>query len=140
MKLEVTRVDIWIVGIKDRPGGLVEKLEPLAQASANLEFLLARRSPEKPGRGVVFVTPVRGAAQEKAAKQAGFKKAKSLCGLRVACVDKPGLAVKLVRLISDAGINLRGLSGAAIGKRAIFHLAFDSVADANKAARCLKQI
>jgi len=140
MKLEVTRVDIWAVSIKDRPGGLAKKLEPLAQAGANLEFLIARRSPEKPGAGVVFVTPIKGAAQVKAAKRAGFKKAKSLYGLRIACVDKPGLAVKLTRPISDAGINLRGLSGAAIGKRAIFYLAFDSVADANKAARCLKQI
>ena len=140
MKLEVTRVGIWTVSIKDRPGGLVGKLEPLAKAGANLEFLLARRSPEKPGTGVVFATPIKGAAQEKAAKRAGFKKAKSLCGLRVACIDKPGLAVKLARLISDSGINLRGLSGAAISKRAIFYLAFDSVADADKAARCLKQI
>ena len=109
-------------------------------SSANLEFLLARRSPEKPGRGVIFTTPIKGSAQEKAARRVGFKKTKSLCGLRVVCVDKPGLAVKLARLISDASINLRGFSAAAIGKRAIFYLAFDSVADVNKAARCLKRI
>ncbi len=140
MKLKVTRVDVWSASIKDRPGGLVEKLEPLVQAGTNLEFLLARRSPEKPGTGVVFVAPIKGAAQVKAARRAGFKKAKSLYGLRIACADKPGLAVKLTRPISDAGINLRGFSAAAIGKRAIFYLALDSVADVNKATRCLKQI
>jgi len=140
MKLDVTRVDVWVVSIEDRSGGLAEKLEPLTQSGANLEFLIARRSPDKPGTGVVFVTPIKGAAQVKAAKQAGFEKAESLQGLRIACADKPGLAVKLTRQIADAGINLRGLSAAAVGKRAIFYLAFDSVADANKAARCLKQI
>lgn len=140
MKLKITRFDIWTANIKDRPGGLVKKFEPLARAGTSLGFILARRSPEKPGTGVVFAAPIKGTGQEKAAKQAGFKKAKTLGGLQVACIDKPGLALKLVRTISDAGINLRGLSGAAIGKRAIFHLAFDSIADADKAVHCLKRI
>jgi len=140
MKLDVTRVDVWVVSIEDRLGGLAEKLESLTQAGANLEFLIARRSPEKPGTGVVFVTPIKGARQLRAAKQAGFERADSLHGLRIACADKPGLAVKLTRPVSDAGINLRGLSAAAIGKNAILHLAFDSAADTSKAMRCLKRI
>lgn len=138
MKLDISRVDVWAVSIKDRPGGLAEKLDALAQAGANLEFVIARRAPEKKGTGVVFVTPIKGARQIKAAKKAGFVKTASLRGLRIAAVDKPGLGAKLTKQFGEAGINLRGMSGAAIGKRAIFHLAFDSNTDASKAMRILK--
>jgi len=140
MKLDISRVDVWAASIEDRPGGLAEKLDALAQAGADLEFIVARRAPEKPGTGVVFVTPIKGARQIKAAKQAGFEKAASLHGLRIAAADKPGLGAKLTKQLGEAGINLRGLSAAAIGKRAIFHLAFDCNADANKAMRRLKAI
>ncbi len=54
--------------------------------------------------------------------------------------DRPGLGVKLTQQIADAGINLRGLSAAVIGRRAIFYPAFNTTADANKAMRRLKQI
>jgi len=40
MKLDVVREDVWAVGIEDRPGDLAEKLEALAQAGANLEFVI----------------------------------------------------------------------------------------------------
>jgi hypothetical protein len=137
MKLDVSRVDVWVAAIEDRPGGLAEKLDALAQAGVKLEFAIARRAPEKPGTGVLFVTPIKGARQVKAAEQGGFKKTASLHGLRIAAADKPGLGVKLAQLLADADVNLRGFSGAAIGKRAIFHLAFDSGADAGKAMRRL---
>ena len=140
MKLDVSRVDVWAASIEDRPGGLAEKLDALAKAGANLEFAIARRAPDKPGTGVVFVTPIKGARQGKAAKQAGFAKTASLNGVRIAAADRPGLGAKLTKQLAEAAINLRGLSAATIGKRAIFHLAFDSAADANKAMRLLKQI
>lgn len=140
MKLDVSRVDVWAASIKDHPGGLAEKLDALAQAGANLEFVIARRTPEKRGKAVVFVTPIKGTRQTAAAKKAGFAKTASLRGLRIVAADKPGLGAKLTLPLAEAGINLRGMSGAAIGKRAIFHLAFDSDVDANKAMRRLKAV
>ena len=138
MKLDVTRVDVWAASIKDRPGGLAKKLDALAQAGTDLEFAIARRESKKPGKGVVFVTPIKGAGQIRAAKKAGFAKTVSLRGVRITTVDRPGLGAKLTKRLADAGINLRGLSAASIGRRAIFHLAFDSADDANKAFRLLK--
>ncbi len=76
MALKVTRVDTWAVTIEDRPGGLAAKLRALADGKANLEFVIARRAPDRPGTGVAFVTPIAGAAQ-RAAKQAGFAKSAS---------------------------------------------------------------
>jgi len=67
-----------------------------------------------------------------------FEKTKSLYGIRVATGNRPGCGAELTRRLADAGINLRGLSGAAIGSRAVFHLAFDCRDDANKAIRLLK--
>lgn len=138
MKLNISRVDVWAAGIKDRPGGLAEKLEPLAQAGANLKFVIARRVHKKSKKAVVFITPIKGAKQVKAAKKSGLKKTKSLQGLRITAADRAGLGAKITKQLAEAGINLRGFSGASINKRAIFYLAFDRAADINKAMRILK--
>ena len=140
MALKVTRVDVWAASIEDRPGGLAGKLAPLAEAGAQLEFVIARRASERPGTGVVFVTPLKGAAQIGAAKKAGFEKTESLHSLRVEGPDQPGLGAKMTQALAQAGINLRGLSAAAIGPRCVVHLALDSTADATKASRLLKRL
>ena len=140
MAANVSRVDIWAATIADRPGGLAEKLAPLAKAGTALEFVIARRSPDRPGKGVVFLTPVKGAAQIRAARKAGFRKTKSLRSVRIEGADKPGIGAKLAQALADAGISLRGLSAGSIKKRYVAHLAFDSPADATKAARILKKI
>lgn len=140
MALNVTKVDVWVGSIKDRPGALAEKLGTLADAGAQLEFVIARRAPEKPGTGVVFVTPLKGAAQLKAAKKAGFRKTRSLQSVRAEGTDKPGLGAKMTQALAEKGINLRGLSAAAIGKRFVAHIAVDKAADATKAVRVLKKL
>jgi hypothetical protein len=140
MKLNVSRTDTWAATIEDRPGGLADKLAALAEAGVNLEFLIARRAPEQRGSGVVFVTPLKGAKQIKAAQAAGFQKTESLHSLRVEGADKPGMGAKLTRALAEAGINLRGLSAAAIGKRYVTLLALDSAQDAAKAAAVLKKL
>ena len=70
MALKVTRIDTWVVTIEDRPGGLAAKLRALADSKANLEFVIARRAPDRPGTGVAFVTPIAGAAQRAANRRA----------------------------------------------------------------------
>jgi hypothetical protein len=139
MRVDVSSVDVWAVSIKDKPGSLAEKLDAIAQSGADLEFIIARRVHEKAGKGVVFVTPIKGTRQIKAARKAGFEKTKSLHGIRIATGNKPGYGAELTMKLAEADINLRGLSGAAIGNRAIFHIAFDSSEDAKKAKRLLKR-
>jgi hypothetical protein len=140
MKLKVSRTDTWASAIDDRPGGLADKLAALAAAGANLEFVIARRAPEQRGSGVVFVTPLKGAKQVKAAEAAGFQKTGSLHSLRVEGADKPGAGAKLTRALAEAGINLRGFSAAALGTRYVTHLALDTAQDAVKAAAALKKL
>ena len=140
MAIEVTRMGVWVAGMKDVPGSLTEKLAALAEAGAQLEFVMARRAPDKPGTGVVFLAPIKGAPQIKAAKKAGLRKSKSLHALRIEGRDKPGLGAKITQALADEGISLRGLSASVIGKRFALHLALDSSADATKAARVLKRM
>jgi len=140
MALEVMRIGIWVAGIEDRPGGAAEKLAALAEAGAQLEFALARRAPDKPGTAVLFVSPVKGARQIRAARAAGFHKSESIHALRVTGPDKPGLGAKITDALAAKDINVRGLSAAVIGKQFVLHLALDSSSDATKAARVLRQM
>ena len=140
MKLNVSRTDTWAATVDDRPGGVADKLAALAAAGANLELIIARRAPEQRGSGVVFVTPLKGAKQIKAAEAAGFMKTESLHSLRIQGIDQPGLGAKLTRALADAGINLRGFSAAALGKQHVTHLALDTTQDAAKAAATLKRL
>ena len=140
MKLKVNRMDTWAAAIDDRPGGVADKLAALAAAGVNLELIIARRAPEQRGSGVVFVTPLKGDKQIKAAGGAGFQKTDSLHTLRVQGADKPGTCAKLTRALAEAGINLRGFSAAALGQQYITHLALDTAADATKAVAVLKKL
>jgi predicted amino acid-binding ACT domain protein len=119
---------------------VADKLAALAAAGANLELIIARRAPEQRGSGVIFVTPLKGAKQIKAADAAGFQKTESLHSIRVQGLDKPGAGAKLTRALAEAGINLRGFSAAALGKQYVTHLALDTAQDAAKTIAVLKKL
>ena len=138
--MKAQRVDTWAAAIKDKPGTLAAKLKALSAAGVNLEFVIARRSPEKRGAGVVFVTPVKGPKQSRAAGAAGFKKTKTLHTVRLEGINKRGQGARLAQALADEGLNLRGLSAAAIGKKFICHIAVDSEAGANKVVRTLSRL
>jgi hypothetical protein len=127
MALKVTKTEMWSVTIDDRAGGAAEKIEPLAGAGANFEFVFARRTPEQPGKGVVFVTPVKGAKVVKVAKSVGFEKPADIHGLRLEGSDKPG-------------ISFRAISASAVGRKFVCHVALDSAADAARAATLLRRL
>lgn len=139
MAYSVKKVDVWAGEIADRPGGLASTLAAMTKAGANIEFVVARRAPDKPGTGVVFMTPIKGAKQKTAAQQAGLGTSESLHSVRIEGPDKAGLGAKLTDALAAAGINLRGISAAALGRRAVSYLAFDSAADSEAAVRILKK-
>jgi hypothetical protein len=138
--MKAQRVDTWSVSIADKPGALAAKLKALAAAGVNLEFLIARRAPEKPGTGVMFVTPIKGTKQCGAAGAVGFKRAKSLHTVRIEGPDKRGQGARLAQALARKGLNLRGMSAAAIGKKFVCHIAVDSEADAARAMRVVKSL
>ena len=140
MQLRAERVDTWAVSIDDKPGSLAAKLNALTGAGVNFEFVIARRAPEMPGSGVLFVTPIKGAAQTRVAREVGFAKTASLHTLRVEGPNTPGHGVNIAGVLGDHGLNLRGFAAAAIGTRFVAHLALDTAADAAKALRILRRL
>lgn len=139
MDLLVERVDVWAAPIEDSPGGLAEILSVLKDAGANLQFIIARRAPETPGKGVVFVTPLQGDREIRVAAQAGFNVTQRLHSVRVMGRDKAGIAAELVQKLAAAGINLRGFSASAIGPQFVAYVAVDSLEDASKAIAVLER-
>ena len=140
MSLTVTKIGVWAAEIEDKPGGLAKLLGALAGAGADLECVVARRDPSKAGKGVVFVTPVEGPNVRKAAKAEGLGPAEKLATLKVEGYDAPGLGFRITSTIADSGVNLRGVSGAVVGRKFVVYLCFDGKADADKAARALKAL
>ena len=138
MKLELSRIDVWSSDLADRPGSLARKLEELAAAGADLEFLLCRRTKAK--AGMVYVAPVKGAKQIQAAKKAGFVKDVGMALLRVVGPDKVGMSALISETLADAGINIAGVSTTGVGKRFVSYLAFDCVEEASRAQRVLNKL
>ncbi len=134
------RVDTWAASIPDRTGALAAKLKVLAAGGCNLELVIARRVGDRSGKGVVFVTPIKGAKQVGAAGEAGFAKSGSLHTLRVEGPDKVGAAGRVAAALADHGLSLRGFSAAAIGKKFICYVALDTEADVVRAARVIRDL
>ncbi len=139
MAIVVSKVDVWSGEIEDRSGGLAEKIKAVTEAGANLEFVIARGAPNKPGTGLVFLAPLRGAAQTQAAKAVGLAKDPGVHTLRLEGPNRLRLGAKITGAVADAGINMRGLSGTALGRRCAIYLTFDTSLDAEKARRILKR-
>jgi hypothetical protein len=140
MVLKVTKVEVWAAEMQDQPGGLAGILEPLAGAGASLQCVIARRRADKPGSGVVFITPIKGKKVLAAAQSAGINCAATIPTLRVEGPDKPGLGARMMRAIADAGINVRGVSALALGRQFAAYIGFDSAADAGAAAKALRKV
>ena len=140
MALKVERVDTWAASLEDSPGSLASKLEALSKAGVNLEFVIARRAPDKPGTGVVFVTPIAGPRGRRAAQDAGFQKTESLHTVRIQGTDKRGRGASMAQALGTAGLNLRGVSAAAIGPKFTAYVALDTAADAARAVRLLRRL
>jgi len=136
----VESVDVWAAPIKDEPGGLAYILGGLRDAGADLEFVVARRAPETPGKGVVFVTPLRADREVRVATALGFDVTRSLHELRVEGENKPGVAAQLTGKLAAAGINLRGYTAAVIGTKFIMYFGLDTAEDTAKAAAILKKL
>ncbi|HEV3010483.1 MAG TPA: ACT domain-containing protein [Burkholderiales bacterium] len=139
MALKVSKAEVWAATIDDRAGGAADQLEKLSKAGANLEMLLARRTAEQPGKGVMFVTPLKGKAA-KTAQESGMGQPQSIHSVRIEGGDKPGLGSKIARALGDAGINFRGMSAIAMGKKFVSFVALDSADDQARAIAALKKL
>src|SRR4051794_8258747 len=63
MSLAIRRIQVWSGEIPDRPGAAAAKLEQLARAGADLEFVFTRPHRTQPETSVLFIAPINGAEQ-----------------------------------------------------------------------------
>lgn len=137
------RVEVWAASIEDKPGSLANILSGLREAGANLNFILARREPDRPGnrpgKSVVYVTPLAGDAELEAAATLGFNLTARVYSVRVEGQNQPGIAAGLAAKLAAAGLNLRGFSAAVLGTRFILYVGLDSADDAANALTVLQQ-
>jgi hypothetical protein len=131
MALTIERVQVWSGEIPDRPGAAAGKLEHLARAGADLDFVFTRPHPTNEGHGILFLAPIRGPEQVQAARAAELGPAVDVAMLCVRGDNRPGIGYELMSRLAVAGINLRGLSISLVDGRFAAHLLFD---DADAAA------
>src|SRR5438270_14074206 len=140
MSFKWDRVHVWSCDVKDQAGGVAEKLAHLAQAGANLEYVFTKRLPNKPGEGVLYVAPVSGPAQVRAAKAAGMHEVDQPVLRRIEGDNEAGLAHHLTQQWAIAGISLQGLTMAVLKHKFVGYASFDTVGDANRAAQILADL
>jgi hypothetical protein len=140
MSFKMDRVNLWSAEVPDQAGGAASKLAFLAQSGANLEYVFTKRLPDRPGAGILYVAPVTGPSQVRAAKSAGLSEASYPVIRRIEGDNEAGLAHRLTQQWAIAGISFQGLMMAVLGNKFVGYAAFDSVADANKAAQILADL
>jgi hypothetical protein len=137
MGFKLDRVHVWSGEIADQAGGVAAKLSLLAQAGCNLEFIYTRRQADKPGTGILYIAPVTGPMQVRAARSAGLSETDNPVVLRVEGDNQAGLAHRLTQQWALAGLSLQGLMMSVIGNKFVGYASFDTVADSNRAAAIL---
>lgn len=138
MAVSISTVDVWAGNIQDQTGSLANVLERIADAGASVDCVIARRHPDRPGSGDVFVSGAKGKKAQDAAQSSGLSKADRIATLRIEGSDKPGLGSKITRAIADAGINVRGVSAMTMAGKFVAYIGFDNSADAERAAKAIK--
>jgi len=140
MGFKLEREHVWSGEVADQAGGMAGKLAPLAEAGANLQYISTRRQPDRPGTGILYVAPVTGPAQVRAARQVGLAETHETVVLRVEGDNEAGLGFRLTQQWATAGISLQSLTMAVLGNKFVGFAAFDTVTDANRAAQILADL
>ncbi len=140
MSFKMDRVHVWAAEVQDEVGSVATKLSKLDEAGADLEYVYTQRLADKPGYGYLCVAPLVGIEQMKAAKAAGMHEVSDPIVMRLEGDNTAGLAHRLKHAWAAAGINLHGAILTVIGMKFVGFVTFDSVADANKAARILAEV
>jgi hypothetical protein len=140
MNLKLTRVEVWAAELDDQPGTLALTLQAITDRDADLDFVLARRDAGRPGKGLVFVSPLTTRQQVENAGKMGLRLASEIAVLKVEGTNGPGVGATIAKAIANVGINLNAVSTAASGHHFVCHIAFDSVHDREKAEAALNTL
>lgn len=138
MSYTVKKVTVWAADVRNRAGTLACILEALTNVGAQLEFMIARRVNDNTSR--VFLAPIKGRREQRTAREVGLVQAANMHSLRIEGPDRPGLGALIMRCVAGKGINLRGASAAALGRKAIFYLALENESNLKEATSAVRKL
>lgn len=138
MKLTTTRVDVWWTEIDDTPGGLARTLRAIADYGADLDYVMAHRLPEKPGRGLLYVAPTNHHIQLDRMLDMDVRRDRQRSLLKIEGHDEPGLGARLARVVADAGVSMQAFSTGVVAHRFAAFIEFDSAMDRDRAETAIR--
>jgi hypothetical protein len=138
MAVTVKKAVLWRKEIDNHPGMLASTLEPLTEAGADLQVVMAYRYPGGADRAVIELHPVSGRKPTAAAKTAGLAPS-PITALLIEGDNRQGLGHALTKAIGDAGINLSFVMAQVVGRRYVAMFGFENQDDATRAAALIKK-
>jgi hypothetical protein len=137
MAITVKKAVLWRGEVENHPGGLAAALEPLAQAGADLQLVMAYHYPGT-DKGTIELHPISGRKPIAAAQTAGLARS-STPVLLVEGDNRPGLGHALAKAIGDAGVNMSFVMAQVISRKYSAVFGFENEADVAKAATLIKK-
>ena len=138
MAVTVKKAMLWRKEVDNRPGMLASTLQPLAEAGADLQVVMAYRYPGGEDKAAIELHPVSGRKPNAAARAAGLAPS-SISVLLVEGDNKPGLGHAIAKALGEAGINMSFVMAQVVGRKYAAVFGFENQADANKAATLIKK-
>jgi hypothetical protein len=131
MAVTVKKAVLWRKEIENRPGMLASTLEPLSEAGADLQVVMAYRDPGGKDTAAIELHPVSGRKSTAAAKTAGLAPS-PIPALLVQGDNRQGLGHAFTKAIGDA-INLSFVMAQVVGRSYSAMFGFENEADATRA-------
>ena len=138
MAVTVKKAMLWRKEVDNRPGMLASTLQPLTEAGADLQVVMAYRYPGGEDKAAIELHPVSGRKPNAAARAAGLAPS-SISVLLVEGDNKPGLGHAIAKALGEAGINMSFVMAQVVGRKYAAVFGFENQADANKAATLIKK-
>ncbi len=138
MPVIVKKVVLWRKEVENKPAVLAGVLEPLANASADLQVVMGYRFPGAEDKAAIEVFPVKGKKPTDAARSAGLEES-SIPILLVQGDNKPGLGYAISKALAEADINIGFLVAQVIEDKYSAVIGFEDDDDATTAMALIKK-
>lgn len=138
MSVSIKKITLWRGVVENRPGALAEVLDPVSASGADLQVVMGYREPGDVNKAVIELYPVRGRKPTEAVEGAGLKPA-AIPAVLVNGPNRAGLAHRVARALSDAGINIAFLVAQVVGRSYSAVFGFESDQDATSAIAVIRK-
>jgi hypothetical protein len=138
MAVTVKKAILWRSEVDNSSGMLANILQPLSEAGADLQVVMAYRYRDGENKAAIELYPVSGKKSAAAAQTAGLAPS-SISTLVVEGDNRPGLGHAITRAVGGAGINMSFVMAQVVGRKYSAVFGFENEVDASKAATLIKR-